>query len=83
MSDKYTFDTMEIKCFHIDLRKKINLSLEHSPSRCYSYQTLSKYVSDVNDIPKIYLKVSTKTFLNTNNPLVTMKKNKDFKIRNT
>lgn len=49
----------------------------------YSYQTLSKYVSDVNDIPKIYLKESTKTFLNTNNPLVTMKKNKDFKIGNT
>lgn len=43
MSDKLTFDTMEIKCFQIDLRKKHKLSLRAlSIKMSYSYQTLSK-----------------------------------------
>ena len=57
MSDKLTFDTMEIKCFQIDLRKKHKLSLRAlSIKMSYSYQTLSKYGSEVNDIPERYLK---------------------------
>ena len=56
MSDKLIFDTMDIKRLHIELRKKHKLSLRAlSIKMSYSYQTLSRNESDVNDMPEYYL----------------------------